>query len=240
MNHILKKLQVAGAGKNSQKPKPPIFLPPNMGELQYGASFSYAETIDLISDGPIAGLVNPLGRVMEGMDILQGIYLNDTAIAIGTDPSNANEMPSAEEEELTFTSMSLDSGAGTGIRALKSFGLALLDQKHLSQDGKISTLYHNGERGEVSAEEAVVAPSHISMFFQSRRAYFSSRETATPLVTLYIRAFMNDALTAQRFFWYLDGQLNYGGDGDNQLDASFRDEHFPRGEIGRASCRERV
>jgi len=235
MNHILKKLQVAGAGKNSQKPKPPIFLPPNMGELQYGASFSYAETIDLISDGPIAGLVNPLGRVMEGMDILQGIYLNDTAIAIGTDPSNANEMPSAEEEELTFTSMSLDSGAGTGIRALKSFGLALLDQKHLSQDGKISTLYHNGERGEVSAEEAVVAPSHISMFFQSRRAYFSSRETATPLVTLYIRAFMNDALNAQRFFWYLDGQLNYGGDGDNQLDASFRDEHFPRGGTERES-----
>ena len=54
MSHILKKLQVAGARKK-KKPKPPIYKPPAMGELQYGASYSYAETLDLISDGPIEG-----------------------------------------------------------------------------------------------------------------------------------------------------------------------------------------
>ena len=64
MNHILKKIGIAGGGK-SQKAKPPIYKPPIMGELQYGASYSYAETLDLISDGPIEGLVNSHGQVVK-------------------------------------------------------------------------------------------------------------------------------------------------------------------------------
>ena len=61
---------------------PPVYLPPQLGEHQYGASHSYAETIDLITDGPIEGLVNQNGLVCDGPNILQGIYLDDTPIAV--------------------------------------------------------------------------------------------------------------------------------------------------------------
>ena len=87
MSHILKKIAIAGAGKKA-KQKPPIYRPPIMGELQYGASFSYAETLDLISDGPIEGLVNRYGNLLHGLSILEGIYLDDTPIAV----SNSKEM----------------------------------------------------------------------------------------------------------------------------------------------------
>ena len=63
MKHLLKKLSIAGGG-GSKKPKPPIYKPPVMGELQYGSSYSYAETLDLISDGPVEGIVNAKGRVV--------------------------------------------------------------------------------------------------------------------------------------------------------------------------------
>ena len=35
MKHLLKKLSIAGAGGKGSKPKPPIYKPPVMGELQY-------------------------------------------------------------------------------------------------------------------------------------------------------------------------------------------------------------
>ena len=85
MKHLLKKLSIAGAGKGSKKPKPPVYKPPVMGELQYGASFSYAETLDLISDGPIEGIVNANGKIVDGLEMLQGIYLDDTAVAVTTE-----------------------------------------------------------------------------------------------------------------------------------------------------------
>jgi len=49
---------------------PPVYLPPQLGEHQYGASHSYAETIDLITDGPIEGLVNQNGLLLDGSSIL--------------------------------------------------------------------------------------------------------------------------------------------------------------------------
>ena len=64
MSHILKKKAIAGGGKR-QEQKPPVYKPPAMGDLQYGASYSYAETLDLISDGPIEGLVNQNGIVLK-------------------------------------------------------------------------------------------------------------------------------------------------------------------------------
>ena len=78
-----------GAGKtntkqNSKGPEilPPVYLPPQLGELQYGASHSYAETIDLLTDGPIEGIVNQNGLLCDGGNILQGIYLDGTPIAV--------------------------------------------------------------------------------------------------------------------------------------------------------------
>ena len=81
MKHLLKKLSIGGGGKSKKKPKPPIYKPPVMGELQYGSSYSYAETLDLISDGPIEGIVNANGKIVDGLEMLQGIYLDDTAVA---------------------------------------------------------------------------------------------------------------------------------------------------------------
>ena len=71
---ILKKIAIAGAGGGSRRPKPPIYKPPVLGELQYGASHSYAETLDLVSDGPIEGLVDRDGRSLDGLGIFKGIY----------------------------------------------------------------------------------------------------------------------------------------------------------------------
>ena len=82
MKHLLKKLSIAGAGGKGNKPKPPVYKPPIMGELQYGASHSYAETLDLLSDGPIEGIVNAHGELVDGLNILQGIYLDDTPVAV--------------------------------------------------------------------------------------------------------------------------------------------------------------
>ena len=61
---------------------PPVYLPPKLGQHQYGASHSYAETIDLLTDGPIEGIVNQNGLLCDGSNILQGIYFNDTPVAV--------------------------------------------------------------------------------------------------------------------------------------------------------------
>jgi hypothetical protein len=86
MKHLLKKISLAGGGKKSKpKPKPAILYPPQLGDMQLVASYSYAETLDLISDGPIEGLVNKNGLRLSDKDILQGIYLDDTVIAVSND-----------------------------------------------------------------------------------------------------------------------------------------------------------
>lgn len=235
MSHILKKLQVAGA-KKKKKPQPPVYLPPVMGELQYGASHSYAETIDLISDGPIAGLVGPEGDLLEGLNILKGIYFEDTAVAIDNEGANNTLSQQGAEQN----ARELASGTGTGIRALKEFCKALTRQIDLSQDGLISTLNHNGVGGEPNNYESQMrvewadanwTPWHtLNMIFQKIRVGDENPEEAPDHLesSLYIRAYLESS-SGVRFYWYLDGELNYGGDGDSQVDAAFRNDRFPRG-----------
>ena len=88
MKHIHKKTKFAGANQAS----PPVFRPPKLGEMQYGASYSFLETLDLISDGPIQGLVNKNAEVVNGPDLLQGIYLNDSPVQVSlkSDSSKVN------------------------------------------------------------------------------------------------------------------------------------------------------
>ena len=138
MNHILKKLQIAGA-KKQKKPKPPVYKPPEMGELQYASSYSYAETLDLISDGPIGGVVNPQGELLDGLNILQGIYLDNTPVAVGIN-TDFNRVEAAAAEEY---SMGLSSGASTGIKSLTNFCKALGQQ---TQD-MVSALNFQGSPG---------------------------------------------------------------------------------------------
>tara|TARA_Y100000592_G_scaffold45540_1_gene72250 strand:+ start:9095 stop:13780 length:4686 start_codon:yes stop_codon:yes gene_type:complete len=83
MKHLLnkRKFSAQGGGKSRPKPKPPVLQPPKLGIHQLASSFTYAEVIDLISDGPIKGLVNRNGSSLKGLSNLQGIYLDGTAIA---------------------------------------------------------------------------------------------------------------------------------------------------------------
>jgi len=85
MKHLLKKLSFSGGGKSKPKPKPAQLTPPILGDIQLAASFSYIELLDLVSDGPILGLVNENGLVLSSKDMLQGIYLDDTAVAVSDD-----------------------------------------------------------------------------------------------------------------------------------------------------------
>jgi predicted phage tail protein len=79
MKHVNKKLLVRGAGKGAPKPKPAILNPPKLGGFKSVASYSVAEIIDLISDGPIDGLVDQNGAILEE-SIFKGIYLDNTPI----------------------------------------------------------------------------------------------------------------------------------------------------------------
>jgi len=89
--HLKKKLTIQGAGGGGggggQTPSPPdvkqypsVLAPPQFSNLNTINSFSYAEIIDLISDGPIEGLVNKNGKKVYDENIFEGIFLNDTPI----------------------------------------------------------------------------------------------------------------------------------------------------------------
>ena len=231
MNHVLKKLQVAGAGKKN-KPKPPAYKPPEMGDLQYGASFSYAETLDLISDGPIEGLVNEWGEVMEGINILKGIYLDDTPIAVSNeDTAIETSLSDIEQDAMEIKSMTLGSGATTGIRGLRNFFKGINQQNGKSEDGKISTL----SGGTRDNGEALMVP-HVTFLYLKLRIYdnFFDLPPGWRESGLFIRAFIKDSFdSGQRFYWFLDSSLNYGSAaGTSQANAAFRNERFPRGVQG--------
>ena len=91
-----------------------------MGDLQYGASYSYAESLDLISDGPIEGLVNQNGiLVTEGLRILQGIYLDDTPVAVTDEAEVAtsrNSVSELEETQLESNPVDITSSGATSCK----------------------------------------------------------------------------------------------------------------------------
>lgn len=93
MNHYLKKnySKIFGAGGSKDKgdpPPPAVLQPPKLGNLQAITSYSYSESIDLITDGPIEGLVNQNGQYIDGHRIFEGIYIDDMPIKKTIDPLN--------------------------------------------------------------------------------------------------------------------------------------------------------
>ncbi len=94
MKHLLKKnkltIRGAGGGSAGGAPAPPgpvavqmypaVLAPPLMGQTNYISSFSYAEIVDLISDGPIEGLINQDNKKVYGQDIFEGIFLNGVPV----------------------------------------------------------------------------------------------------------------------------------------------------------------
>ena len=141
MSHILKKIAIAGAG-GGDKPKPPVFKPPILGDLQYGSSYSYAETLDLVSDGPIEGLVNREGMVLDGLNILEGIYLDGTPVAVTNAPVN----PNINEDLANGYNLQLASSNGTAIKNCQKFfeELSLADRR-FEGSPQVSALPWNGQ-----------------------------------------------------------------------------------------------
>jgi hypothetical protein len=71
MKHIHKKFNLQGAGgwssvfgggSKKAEIKPAVLNPPNLGNFQTAGSNAIAESIDLLCDGPIEGLVSQDGK----------------------------------------------------------------------------------------------------------------------------------------------------------------------------------
>jgi len=85
-----KKLTLQGAGGGGPKTPdypppqvtqyPSVLAPPQFKNIDTISSFSYAEMVDLISDGPIEGLINKNGKKVYDENIFEAIYLDDTPI----------------------------------------------------------------------------------------------------------------------------------------------------------------
>lgn len=93
MKHINKKFLIQGAGKSKPKPKPAILKPPKLGGFKPVASYGVAEIIDLISDGPIEGLVDQNGSKVK-QNLFKGIYLDNIPVqnssSLSTQTNNTN------------------------------------------------------------------------------------------------------------------------------------------------------
>jgi hypothetical protein len=116
MRHLLKKISLVGGKKSKPKAKPATLKPPQVGDMQLAASYSYSEILDLISDGPIEGLVNKNGLRLGNKDILQGIYLDDTVVAVSNDL--------VVESQATYNT-SFTATNSTYIKSLKQFFINL-------------------------------------------------------------------------------------------------------------------
>ena len=64
MKHLIKKNLFQGGGKSKPKPTPALLKPPELGNYEILNSYSVVEIVDLISDGPIEGLVNQNGQTL--------------------------------------------------------------------------------------------------------------------------------------------------------------------------------
>ena len=134
MKHISNKLLFQGGGKSKPKPKPPILKPPEIGDFHILNSYSVAEIIDLISDGPIEGLVNPSGQVLQDGSILQGVYLDNTAI----------ETYNGEAIDLTNTNIiGTISEVADGVPLAS--GLNFLGDVYYNGDGEVKSYSYFGE-----------------------------------------------------------------------------------------------
>jgi hypothetical protein len=67
-----------GKGAKDDESQIPALIPPKDQKLN--KSISIAESIDIICEGPIYGLVDQFGKKVYGLDMLKGIYLNGNAV----------------------------------------------------------------------------------------------------------------------------------------------------------------
>jgi hypothetical protein len=108
MKHLLKKVGIQGARRRGRQEKaPPAQLdPPVLGVHSLAGSFAHSEILDLVSDGPIEGVVDQDGKLCND-DIFKGIYLNDTVVKTKDNKFNfANVLAQANFGEETQSRLS--------------------------------------------------------------------------------------------------------------------------------------
>ena len=221
MNHILKKKAIAGGGKRPEQ-KPPVYKPPAMGDLQYGASYSYAETLDLVSDGPIEGLVNQNGIVVgEGLRMLQGIYLDDTPVAVtdgaevATSKTSVSEL---QESQLDANPIDINSNGATSC---KNFFTNLQDALNsYNPDGRVTSLKYNNNQQSAWNTEPEMAPS-VNMLYYRQKVKDKGGDSTTPKIkdrkiAVYARAYIED------FFFWLNTTRNPDSAGTSLSYAGYR------------------
>jgi|11_taG_2_1085331.scaffolds.fasta_scaffold00899_4 hypothetical protein len=139
MNHLSRKKKLYGAGKKP-KVKPAVLQPPKIGNFQFGASFSYIETLDLISDGPIEGLVDNKGNLLYETEQSRGVYLDGTPISIATkqydDPDS--ESSSSDDKKVskaisTFQNLNINDKGGASIFDYAQGGIG-------KEEGRVTTI----------------------------------------------------------------------------------------------------
>ena len=220
MSHILKKLSIAGAGGNRNQPKPPVYKPPILGQLQYGASHSFAETIDLISDGPIEGLVDQDGQLLQGIRILQGIYLDDTPVAVSNKPQLNQEFPDVELEAAEILNCVLSNGTNTAVTNLKRFFRELSSADERSRDARISTL--NSDDGQAPDLESQAWPD-CSLYYrkESKEVNTIGLDEGNAFIRKVntegfgLRAFIKDRVDDKEFFAFYNNDRLTTLDDDN-------------------------
>lgn len=65
-------------GRGGEDGEIPALVPPN--SQKFNRSISIAESVDIICEGPIYGLVDQFGKKVYGLDMLKGIYLNGNPV----------------------------------------------------------------------------------------------------------------------------------------------------------------
>ena len=156
MNHLSRKKRLYGAGKKP-KVKPAVLSPPKIGDFQFGSSFSYIETLDLISDGPIEGLVDTKGNLLNESELSRGVYLDGTPVSISVesdqDPesqSSVSDGTSVSTNITTFENLNIKDRGGASIVQYKEkynfsvscenlvaeYSAFLIDRYGLSYSGK--------------------------------------------------------------------------------------------------------
>jgi hypothetical protein len=122
----------------------PALMPPRKQDLR--RSISISESVDVLCEGPIYGLVDKFGKKVYGLDMLKGIYLNKTPVM------NAYG-------EYNFRNVMMEINLGTenqkplanfkNVYIMKPAGFKLLGpiNNQLTPDGSIDVRYSNGEKG---------------------------------------------------------------------------------------------
>lgn len=192
MNHLSRKKKLYGAGKKP-KVKPAVLSPPKIGDFQFGSSFSYMETLDLISDGPIEGLVDTKGNLLDESELSRGVYLDGTpvSVAVETDQDPESESSVGDDRSVsknitTFQDINVkDKGGASVVESLKAQNPAFALAKGVYANVTYQNLVEEYLPFRVGRQR--------NSFTQASENYFDFKETDRDYAHQYALLFRNNA-----------------------------------------------